>query len=230
MISNLSLVIAFAVATYLIRLCNRTPNVPTTKYDKDKLLSVPLVREHGPQLMEYAFLIPCVRHIIITATFDRLEPSPVCSHPEHLDSKYFTWSRYTAILLALIFASAILRLLAYRTLGKNFTFELAKPDQLVTSGIYAYVQHPSYGPFFVLLNASLMLFLPLDATPGCFLPWSIVEIWITWRWYLLAAAMTIIALGIGVRVRDEEAMLKETFGKQWEEWHRKTPRFVPFLF
>jgi protein-S-isoprenylcysteine O-methyltransferase Ste14 len=230
MISNLSLIIFLAIATHLIRLCNRTPNVPETKHDKDSLFSVPLIKNYGPQLLEYAFLLPCIHHIIITAMFHELNGSAICPHPEHLDRKYFVWSNYTIISLATIFISAALRLFAFRTLGKNFTFELAKPDQLVTSGVYAYLQHPSYSPLFILLGATLMLFLPLDATPGCFLPWTIVEIWITWRWHLLALAMAIIALGLGVRVRDEEAMLKETFGKQWIEWHRRTARFVPFLF
>ena len=75
-----------------------------------------------------------------------------------------------------------------------------------------------------------MQFLPFDAAAACFLPIEIVNIWATWRWPLLGIAMAILAGGIGVRVRDEEAMLKETFGKQWIEWHKKTPRFVPFLF
>jgi protein-S-isoprenylcysteine O-methyltransferase Ste14 len=29
-------------------------------------------------------------------------------------------------------------------LGQNFTFRLAKPKTFITSGMYRYVQHPSY--------------------------------------------------------------------------------------
>jgi protein-S-isoprenylcysteine O-methyltransferase Ste14 len=29
------------------------------------------------------------------------------------------------------------------------------------------------------------------------------------------------------RVKDEEEMLKGQFGKEWEEWHRSTKRFIP---
>jgi protein-S-isoprenylcysteine O-methyltransferase Ste14 len=32
------------------------------------------------------------------------------------------------------------------------------------------------------------------------------------------------------RVKEEEMMLKSTFGKEWEVWHAKTKRFVPGLF
>jgi protein-S-isoprenylcysteine O-methyltransferase Ste14 len=28
----------------------------------------------------------------------------------------------------------------------------------------------------------------------------------------------------------EEAMMKEAFGKEWEEWNKKTWRFIPGLF
>jgi protein-S-isoprenylcysteine O-methyltransferase Ste14 len=225
-----SLLVAFAVATHLIRLCNRTPNVPQTKHNQDRLFSVPIVKEHGAKILEFMFVAPCIHHIILTAMFPRTEPSAICPKPEQLDPKYFTWSTYTVICLVIIYISATLRLLAFRTLGKNFTFQLAKPDQLITSGVYGYVQHPSYGPLFVLICATIMLFLPFDAGAGCILPSELVDTWATWRWPLLGVAMLILGGGIGIRVRDEEAMLKETFGKQWIEWHKKTPRFVPFLF
>lgn len=32
---------------------------------------------------------------------------------------------------------------------------------------------------------------------------------------------------LGVRVRDEERMLRERFGREWEGWHLRTARFVP---
>jgi protein-S-isoprenylcysteine O-methyltransferase Ste14 len=34
-------------------------------------------------------------------------------------------------------------------------------------------------------------------------------------------------LGLAVRVRDEERMLRARFGKEWEDWHARTKRFVP---
>ncbi len=42
-------------------------------------------------------------------------------------------------------------------------------------------------------------------------------------------------IGAGVmagrtRVRDEEKMLKDTFGKEWVEWSGRTKRFVPGIF
>jgi protein-S-isoprenylcysteine O-methyltransferase Ste14 len=221
--------VAFAIATHLIRRCTESPHEPETKHDQDRLFSVPIVKDHGPKLVQFAFLAPCIYHIILTA-FSPTEESAICPKFGQVNPKYFTWSTYTILCLVIIFISATLRLWAFRTLGKNFTYQLAKPDRLVTTGIYAYVQHASYGPFFVLLCATLMMFLPFDAGAACFLPREIVQMWSSWRWLILALAMAVIGGGISVRVRDEEAMLKETFGKQWVDWHTKTPRFVPFLF
>ena len=64
---------------------------------------------------------------------------------------------------------------------------------------------------------------------GCWLPrWAVQA---KWAWRALACL-----LGYGVirmtgkRVREEEVMLKGTFGKEWEDWHARTKRFVPGLF
>jgi len=32
------------------------------------------------------------------------------------------------------------------------------------------------------------------------------------------------------RTLEEEDMLRKAFGKEWEEWHAKTARFVPGIF
>jgi len=37
-------------------------------------------------------------------------------------------------------------------------------------------------------------------------------------------------LGMRTRIMDEEKMMKETFGKEWEVWHAKTKRFIPGVF
>jgi protein-S-isoprenylcysteine O-methyltransferase Ste14 len=36
--------------------------------------------------------------------------------------------------------------------------------------------------------------------------------------------------GVWTRVRQEERMLRANFGVNWEEWHSKTPRFLPWRF
>jgi protein-S-isoprenylcysteine O-methyltransferase Ste14 len=224
-----TLAMAFIIATLLIKRCTESPHEPKTKYDQDRLFSVPIVKEHGPKLMQFALLGPCIFHILLSVLSSSQRPA-ICTNIDQVNPKYFTWSTYTTTCLVIIFISATLRLWAIGSLGKNFTYQLAKPDRLVTTGVYAYVQHASYGPLLVLVGATLMMFMPFDAGAACFLPREIVQMWSSWWWLVLALAMAVVGGGLSVRVKDEEAMLKETFGKQWVEWHKKTPRFVPFLY
>jgi protein-S-isoprenylcysteine O-methyltransferase Ste14 len=50
-------------------------------------------------------------------------------------------------------------------------------------------------------------------------------------WPALLVIMGVLGLfGVGIRVKDEEAMLKREFGREWEEYHRKTKGFIPGIF
>jgi protein-S-isoprenylcysteine O-methyltransferase Ste14 len=51
-----------------------------------------------------------------------------------------------------------------------------------------------------------------------------------WGLALWASFMGFSVFMIRARVKDEEGMLKETFGKEWEDWNRSTRRFIPGLF
>ena len=76
----------------------------------------------------------------------------------------------------------------------------------------------------------MALFQNVDGAVACFLPSWVVDAWASIKWLLLTAFAGFVVVSMGTRVRDEEAMLKEAFGKEWEEWHRKTSRFIPGLF
>lgn len=68
----------------------------------------------------------------------------------------------------------------------------------------------------------------VDGVVGCVLPRGVVS-WGGWWWI----GMGFIGLGVyagTARVRDEEKMLKETFGEEWVEWSGRTKRFVPGVF
>ena len=70
----------------------------------------------------------------------------------------------------------------------------------------------------------------MDGAAACVLPALIVRqgwwlngvlgVWLIWMMTKL----------IYIRVGDEEAMLKDAFGEEWEEYHRKTKRFIPGVF
>ena len=160
-------------------------------------------------------------------------PSSILRHgaKNGLQINLITWSPQTVIPLALILCAGVpLRFVSYASLGKSFTFALAAPDRLNTSGIYRYVQHPSYTGLAVLVLSNLALLCRFDGALSC---------WFPPRWYPLASALEwpaaavyvgLFLYGMGTRVKQEEGMLKAKFGREWEEWHHKTARFIPWLF
>lgn len=141
----------------------------------------------------------------------------------------FTWSPVTVFSFTAIAVGVLLRRAAYSHLGKNFTFGLTKPHGLVTDGVYAYVQHPSYTGLIFLGVACYCMYFRLDGATACFVPpryWPLVKAWGT---PLYIGTPFLLTMALGMRVAEEEAMLKELFGKKWEQWHAKTKRFIPGL-
>ncbi|KAH7273251.1 hypothetical protein B0J15DRAFT_574189 [Fusarium solani] len=132
---------------------------------------------------------------------------------------FITWSTATTIPLSLILCAGIpLRLIPCPSLGKNFTFALPLPDRLETNGFYRYMQHPSYTGLVVLVLSNIALLCRIDGAVSCWIPPS-------WGGYIL-----VWLFGVWTRVRQEERMLRANFGVNWEEWHSKTPRFLPWRF
>ncbi|KAI0427278.1 hypothetical protein F5Y09DRAFT_316686 [Xylaria sp. FL1042] len=171
------------------------------------------------------------QHIALVCTYPNV-PNSLLRHASAngLNPALFTWSKDTAIPLAFILGGASLRLLSYGALGSNFTFGLREPDKLNTTGLYRYIQHPSYSGILAMAVGILGLWGRADGIVSCLLPPA---------WYaglrqaepvLLSLAFASLVSVISRRVRDEEAMLRGRFGKQWEDWHARTARFVPFLF
>jgi protein-S-isoprenylcysteine O-methyltransferase Ste14 len=220
------LITAFSLAAYISRLCFRRPNPPPNeKHNKDSLLGrIPAMAN----LREYIFLGLSIAHIILTASFPP-KSGLFCPKPEHLNPKYFQFSPYVITCLGAIYAAGTLRILAFQTLGKSFTFELAKPEKLVTTGVYAYMQHPSYLPDGIISIANLALFANLDGWAGTYLPRELVQLYVKAKGLCLLSAAVIWGSVMSIRIREEEEMLREIFGTEWEEWHRRTARFIPGL-
>ncbi|QPC76927.1 hypothetical protein HYE68_007679 [Fusarium pseudograminearum] len=159
-------------------------------------------------------------------------PASVIRHggENGLNMNLITWSPATVIPLALIFGAGIpLRLIPYASLGKNFTFALKTPDQLKTTGIYQYVQHPSYTGVIILVLSNVALLTRLDGPLSCWIPPQYYNT-LYWMLGLMAPCTAVFFYGTWKRVREEEKMLKAAFGKEWENWHAKTARFIPYIF
>lgn len=132
--------------------------------------------------------------------------------------------------LLLIYFGATLRLAAFGALGSRFTFTLTQPDELNTTGVYAYVQHPSYTGLLLVLIPFQLLFLRWDGWPAHWIPRSILDSLHGWGLVCYAAMAVLSAMLLKLRISEEEALLKEVFGKEWVVWNRQTKRFIPGLF
>lgn len=97
---------------------------------------------------------------------------------------------------------------SHRDLGHNWspTLELRQEQTLITQGIYRYVRHPMY--------ASQLL-------------WSIGQLLLLQNWLVGPAAFASFFAMVGLRVPQEEAMMRECFGEQYERYSERTGRFIP---
>ena len=100
---------------------------------------------------------------------------------------------------------------AHRELGRNFSPSLVVREQhtLVTGGIYSYMRHPMYTAFWL---------------------WVIAQALLLQNW--VVAICGIVGWGILFfdRIGQEEAMMRETFGEQYDAFARRTKRLVPWIY
>ncbi|ETS87409.1 hypothetical protein PFICI_01237 [Pestalotiopsis fici W106-1] len=201
----------------------------------DLLSTLNLTKRHTNKFTIGPMCILAVHALLLAFYYPDLPPA-LLGHGDAngLNRDLITWSPATAIPLALILCVGIpLRLVSYASLGRNFTFALARPDRLTTTGIHAHLQHPSYTGVIVLVVCNLALLARADGVACCWFPPA-------WHAALRspgAGEPTAVVLGLSLlagvvwtRVRQEEQMLKAQFGAEWERWHAQTSRFIPGVF
>lgn len=150
--------------------------------------------------------------------------------PQDLSLTTPAWSPASALPLALILCAGVpLRLISYASLGPDFTFALARPRGLKTTGIYGYVQHPSYTGLCCLLLGIISYLGRLDGVLACWLPAGALRALAAWKWFVAPCLAAPFFAVLVTRVREEEEMLKGEFGGEWERWHGRTARFIPWV-
>jgi protein-S-isoprenylcysteine O-methyltransferase Ste14 len=100
---------------------------------------------------------------------------------------------------------------SHKDLGKNWsvTLEVREGHQLVTGGVYAHVRHPMYASFLL---------------------WGITQALLIPNWIAgLAGLVAVLAL-YAVRQSREEAMMRDTFGADYDAYCARTKRLVPGVF
>lgn len=112
--------------------------------------------------------------------------------------------------LGLCSTGGTLRWVAMRTLGRQFSgyVTLQENHQLVQSGIYRHIRHPIY-------LGTVLTF------PG----WALI-----FRSWLAVPALVLTTAFVAARIRQEEKLLQDTFGADFEAYRRRTWRLIPHLY
>ncbi|KAJ5100589.1 Phospholipid methyltransferase [Penicillium angulare] len=233
-VSDVLLATTMAIAGILFDICATPPNPSPPRRDrqiKDRI-SILVGSSIPGAIMRHSATIPILYHALVTAT-PALAPgymSQVCPRQENRNPALFEWSATSLTAIVFIFLGSVIRITAYGGLGRSFTFHLAPPDDLVTSGIYSWIQHPSYTGLLLVLAGVHLLFLRWDGASACWVPESILGVFNGMGVYGTGVLAVVGAVTLNARVKDEEDMLRGKFGKKWEEWHARTKRIIPSVF
>ena len=112
---------------------------------------------------------------------------------------------------ALIVGGIVFRVWSIQTLGKFFTSTVQVQDrqQVITSGPYAVLRHPSYsGAFMAILGSTVFLQAPL------------------------AAIVALVGMSYAYKLRigaEEEAMVTK-FGEEYRQYQQRTYRLIPLVW
>jgi protein-S-isoprenylcysteine O-methyltransferase Ste14 len=221
-----------ALAVWLSHLAFRQPNpkvsTPTISAADNKWES-PLLEAIEKSIMLIHPLLG-FSHALLAVFFPNPPPSLICPNPRSLNNNLFSWSGQSIGILLAMALFALGRLACFRALGPDFVYQINRPKKLVTTGPYKWIRHPGYTAVIGCWVANVALLLRPDGVFGCFLPASIAG----WgNVFALVHSMTWsvwLASVIPPRVTDEEEMLRREFGSAYEEWERRTWRFVPFVY
>lgn len=121
----------------------------------------------------------------------------------------FTWMTITGVVM--IVTGILFRAWAVRTLGQYFTptVQIKEEHQLINTGPYKIIRHPSYFAAFLSITGAAVL---LESLTG------------------IVVSIIAMSLAYYVRIGIEEQKLLEHFGNRYREYMLCTKRIIPFVF
>jgi len=226
-VSGASLSLCVLIVTYITGFCFIAPvlNSDVLNAANRKIFAKKVWLYYA---LNSAVLLTGIYHAVLCLVYPT-PPTILCPNSSNLSPKLFTWNLHTSSCITLILLSGQVLLQSFNQLGPNSNFRIAPPKKLATTGLYNWVQHPSYTATFGIFVASRALFHRRDGGVACWLRKSVVDGWKFESVFTIGYWVILIAgcWALAKRVRDEESLLKETFGKEWEYYHKRTKRFLP---
>lgn len=118
---------------------------------------------------------------------------------------------FSVFTIGLAAASGWLIEFAVRTLGKQWALRarLVEDHKLITEGPYAYIRNPIYTGMLGMLIATGLA----------------ME-----HWVALVIAIVIFMVGLVIRVRTEEKLLRAAFGEEFEAYAKRVPAVLPGIY
>ncbi|HXY78362.1 MAG TPA: isoprenylcysteine carboxylmethyltransferase family protein [Candidatus Acidoferrales bacterium] len=118
---------------------------------------------------------------------------------------------FGAFTIGVAAASGALIASSVRTLGKQWAIRarLVEGHQLITEGPYSYVRNPIYTGMLGMLIATGLA---------------------TEHWLGLIIAVPIFVAGMAIRIRTEEKLLRAEFGEQFEDYAKRVPAVIPWIY
>jgi protein-S-isoprenylcysteine O-methyltransferase Ste14 len=94
-------------------------------------------------------------------------------------------------------------------LGKSYSsrVEIQDNQKLITNGPYRYIRHPRYTGIISLIIGYTLVY----------------------RCWVGIILFCVILFLLIVRIKDEEKMMKEEFGEEWELYRKKTKMIIPYI-
>ena len=147
------------------------------------------------------FLLHCAGYAI-SFVFPRVYFSPFVPMPKRMEEIV------SAMAIVLAIASVWVCFEAARTLGRQWSLVARVIDnhELVMRGPYAVVRNPIYLAMFGMLVATGLAVS---------------------RWQALIVAAIVFLAGSAIRIRSEEKLLREAFGRRFDEYASRVPALFP---
>ena len=133
-------------------------------------------------------------------------------------------SSVSAIGLTLVVLGTGVRLMTFRHLGRFFRFEasIQKDHELIVSGLYSVVRHPSYTGLILIIGGLFPWFLG----KGSWIMESGLWDTILGRLIVVIYFSLLNILGsifVLARMSKEDMALRNQFGKKWDDWAKRVP-------